>query len=327
MGYNCNPLHLLCLGALRRSHYSKLRWLKHISDVVRYFLLLMSGAQSSSGGCELDGAGGLPHGACSHSGDIHTAVSRLVEEVVAWQKGKATQRIPRKFGDNSDERRLGMRFAKLLLRREKGLGARPSEVQLSPVEVALVNSVPGVPFRGCSVHSGVEQPAGAKLVTHSVEASSSNARSGFDISCAKKARLAEDVANIDVSQRVELARAVPDASSKPQFPAAVSGQATDCSVCSSGGIGQPATTMQTHGQPRRRLSAKSTACAPNADNSGVLQNVAVSQVRNLTEDFIETENGINHNDSRTAACPSQDKPKNIPASVEAASLQCHYGRA
>ena len=101
----------------------------------------MSGAQSSSGGCELDDAGDLPHGASSHSGDIHTAVSRFVEEVVAWQKGKATQRIPRKFGDNSDERRLGMRFAKLLLRREKGLGARPSEVQVSPVEVALVNSV------------------------------------------------------------------------------------------------------------------------------------------------------------------------------------------
>ena len=39
-----------------------------------------------------------------------------------------------------------MRLAKLLVRREKSLGATPGEVQLSPVELALVNSVPGVPF-------------------------------------------------------------------------------------------------------------------------------------------------------------------------------------
>ena len=50
-------------------------------------------------------------------------------------------------------------FAKLLLRRGNSLGAKPSEVQLSPVELALVNSVPGVPFRGCSVRSGLATKA------------------------------------------------------------------------------------------------------------------------------------------------------------------------
>ena len=49
-----------------------------------------------------------------------------------------------------------MRFAKLLLLREKELGTKPSEVQLSPVEVALVSSVPGVPVSGCSVHRAMQ---------------------------------------------------------------------------------------------------------------------------------------------------------------------------
>ena len=349
---------------------SKLEWLKQLSGVVRCLLLLMSGTQSSTGGGELDGASVLPHGASPHNDDIHTAVSRLVEEVVAWQKGNATQRIPRKFGDDSDERKLGMRFAKLLLRREKGLGARPSEVQLSPVEVALVNSVPGVPFRGCSIHSGVEQPAaGAKLVTHSVKASSSNARSGFDLSCAKKARLTKVVSNSDGSHLAEHARAVPDVFSKPQFPAAGSDQATSfgessdcefgplarvrcagctadeqvdgpqlvqhalptagngvtsasgedstqtnatgCSGCSYGGIGQPATTIQTHGQPRRRLRTKSAACVPNADCNGVSHTAAVNQGRNLAGHFVETDNGIDHEDVRSAAGTGQDRPKTL----------------
>ena len=66
----------------------------------------------------------------SHSGDSHPAVSQqvqsLVEEVVTWQNCNAAQGIPRKYGDDSKERNLGMRFAKLLLRREKGF-AEPLE--------------------------------------------------------------------------------------------------------------------------------------------------------------------------------------------------------
>ena len=108
------------------------------------------------------------------SGDSHPAVVRLVEDVVAWQNTNDTRRIPKKFAQDSKERNLGMRFAKLLLRREKSLGAKPSEVQLSPVELALVNSVPGVPFRGCSVRSGLA----TKAVPQSIEASSDQPRSG-----------------------------------------------------------------------------------------------------------------------------------------------------
>ena len=68
------------------------------------------------------------------SDDAHSTVSQkvqnLIEEVLSWQKRNKTQDIPPKHGDDSEARNLGMRFAKLLLRREKALGAKPSEVRL-----------------------------------------------------------------------------------------------------------------------------------------------------------------------------------------------------
>ena len=84
----------------------------------------------------------------------HPAVSHLVrtlvEEVLSWQGRSGVQRIPSKYHDDSEERNLGIRFAKVLLRRDKALGPEPSRVQLSTSEVVLVNSVPGVPLQGCS---------------------------------------------------------------------------------------------------------------------------------------------------------------------------------
>ena len=88
------------------------------------------------------------------AGDAHTGVSqtvqKLVQEVVSWQKRNNTQVIPKKYGDDEEQRNLGMRFAKLLLRRDKSLGTSQSRVQLSHDEAALVNSVSGVPATGCS---------------------------------------------------------------------------------------------------------------------------------------------------------------------------------
>ena len=69
----------------------------------------------------------------------------LVEEVLAWQSNVGTQRIPSKHSGGRKEAKLGNRFAKLLLRRSEALGRKPSLRQLVPTEVALVNSVPGVP--------------------------------------------------------------------------------------------------------------------------------------------------------------------------------------
>ena len=68
-----------------------------------------------------------------------------------WQKHHATRCIPNQHADDKEEAKLGERFKKLLLRRGKALGPEPSRKLLSVAEVELVNSVPGVPFKGCSV--------------------------------------------------------------------------------------------------------------------------------------------------------------------------------
>ena len=79
-------------------------------------------------------------------------IQNLVDEVKAWQSNKGTQKIPNKHSKDTTEAKLGRRFEKLLLRRSRALGGKRSGRQLEPTEVALVNSVPGVPARGCSVH-------------------------------------------------------------------------------------------------------------------------------------------------------------------------------
>ncbi len=77
---------------------------------------------------------------------------RRCEEVLAWQAKSKKQRIPNQHSDDAEEMRLGKRFTNLLLRRFRsiGTGRKPSEKQLNPDELALVNSVPGVPVRGCA---------------------------------------------------------------------------------------------------------------------------------------------------------------------------------
>ena len=85
----------------------------------------------------------------------HTA--RLVDAVRAWQStqtwhGLGVARIPNQHSRDVQEMLLGKRFSNLLLRRDKpiGNGRKPTEKQLSREDVELVNSVPGVPARGCS---------------------------------------------------------------------------------------------------------------------------------------------------------------------------------
>ena len=72
-------------------------------------------------------------------------IPNLVEEVLAWQSNVGTQRIPNKRSEDTTEAKLGMRFSKLLLRRSRALGGKPSGRQLEPTEVSLVNYDPGVP--------------------------------------------------------------------------------------------------------------------------------------------------------------------------------------
>ena len=93
----------------------------------------------------------------------HLAVSQsarnLVEEALAWQIPNGVQRIPSSKADECEERHLALRFAKLLLRRNKALGTQACYSQLSPAEVALVNSVPGVALHGSSMPPQLAEPA------------------------------------------------------------------------------------------------------------------------------------------------------------------------
>ena len=116
-------------------------------------------------------------------------VETLVKEVLAWQRAqipkKAWQRaqIPNRYSRNAEERKLANRFAKVLLRRGKALGRESSLSQLSPCEVALVNSVPGVPLHGCSAtascgNRGVQIEAGRSKVRKRLATGSSSSSRG-----------------------------------------------------------------------------------------------------------------------------------------------------
>ena len=79
--------------------------------------------------------------------------NKTVLDVLKWQAGLKTPRLPNQCSSHSEEKKLGLRFAKLLLRRFDSLsnGAdRKRLPQLSKAEIALVNSVPGVPESGCA---------------------------------------------------------------------------------------------------------------------------------------------------------------------------------
>ena len=112
-------------------------------------------------------------------------VQSLVEDVVDWQTRKAALRIPQWKARDVEERRLGLRFQKLLYRRDKALsaGKRYSYPQLSHSEAALVNSVPGVPLHGCSAtascsNRGDQLEAGRTKVRKKLAAGSSSSSRG-----------------------------------------------------------------------------------------------------------------------------------------------------
>jgi len=83
----------------------------------------------------------------------------LYADVIAWQSAKATSIIPNMRASDSYERCLAKRLAKALLRRHgalssdnfycTGKGVYPSHKQLTTAETAIINSIPGVPEKGC----------------------------------------------------------------------------------------------------------------------------------------------------------------------------------
>ena len=83
----------------------------------------------------------------------------LYDDVIAWQSANRTASIPNMRARDPDEARLANRLAKALLRRHgdlssntfycAGKGVYPSHKQLTTAETAIINSIPGVPDKGC----------------------------------------------------------------------------------------------------------------------------------------------------------------------------------
>ena len=83
----------------------------------------------------------------------------LYADVIAWQSANRTASIPTMRARDPYEPRLANRLAKALLRRHgdlssntfycAGKGVYPSHKQLTTAETAIINSIPGVPDKGC----------------------------------------------------------------------------------------------------------------------------------------------------------------------------------
>ena len=123
-------------------------------------------AAPSPGGGSGASVGSIPAivGALPTGSVVQDSTQKLVTEVLNWQREKGVTSIPNHHSDGACERSLGNRFKKMLLRRSKALGDRDSAKQLTPAEVALVNSVPGVPLSGCAVRTGTNIQQGPQAV-------------------------------------------------------------------------------------------------------------------------------------------------------------------
>jgi hypothetical protein len=79
---------------------------------------------------------------------VSEKIRRLCEEVRAWQKDEKVQCIPKSKTKEDRERKLGVRFAKVLVRRSKATGTEPYRAMLNDAERSMVDRIPGVVVRG-----------------------------------------------------------------------------------------------------------------------------------------------------------------------------------
>ena len=84
------------------------------------------------------------------SADVRAHVRNVHDETLAWQRQQGLSQIPSQHSHDQEEANLGKRLAKLLIRRTKALGTRPSGSILTQAEATLINSLQGVPSQGCA---------------------------------------------------------------------------------------------------------------------------------------------------------------------------------
>ena len=85
------------------------------------------------------------------SADVRAHVRNVHDETLAWQRQQGLSQIPSQHSHDQEEANLGKRLAKLLIRRTKALGTKPSGSILTQAEATLINSLQGVPSQGCAV--------------------------------------------------------------------------------------------------------------------------------------------------------------------------------
>jgi hypothetical protein len=71
-------------------------------------------------------------------------IERLYADVITLQNDEEVHRIPRSKTTDDRERKLGVRLAKVLIRRSKAVGKKPSKSVLNKDERDMINSIPGV---------------------------------------------------------------------------------------------------------------------------------------------------------------------------------------
>ena len=83
--------------------------------------------------------------------DVRAHVRNVHDETLAWQRQQGLSQIPSQHSHDQEEANLGKRLAKLLIRRTKALGTKPSGSILTQAEATLINNLQGVPSQGCAV--------------------------------------------------------------------------------------------------------------------------------------------------------------------------------
>ena len=92
-------------------------------------------------------------GAGAHAALGASTVRKICEKVLKWQASQGCQRIPNPRSLDEQEKLLGKSFQDALRRRYGTIGEKPCQQQLSADEIHFINGIPGVPSRGCAVHS------------------------------------------------------------------------------------------------------------------------------------------------------------------------------
>ena len=95
-------------------------------------------------------------GAGAHAAPGASTARKVGEKVLEWQVSQGCQCIPKRNSHDEHEKKLAKSFEDVLRRRYGAIGEKPCQQQLSADETHFINGIPGVPSRGCAVHTDLQ---------------------------------------------------------------------------------------------------------------------------------------------------------------------------